>query len=153
MTKPGATATIKVVHGFGGRTDVAITANDSTESFLTDGRLVAPAKPILPYWLALVKGTNAHGTLASFSVPTSEWKTGAIFRFENREGDPHPMMRNCGSATFEICRRSDDGPCKGCTSRGALVFRNEIDRPACCPDTVSPCGTPSSSSFSFRESF
>jgi hypothetical protein len=42
---------------------------------------------------------------------------GAVFRFENREGTlgPGGDMRLFGSATFEICRTSANGPFAGCS--------------------------------------
>ena len=115
VTKPGATATIKMLGGFDGRTQVTMTGNDSTESFLIDGTLVADAKAILPYWLELVKGTNVQGSLASFTAAKANWVEGATFTFENRAGDRKGMVMNYGSATLEICRKSTDGPFKGCT--------------------------------------
>jgi hypothetical protein len=115
VTKPGATAKIKVLHMFDGSTKVSISGDDLTESFLIDGKLVADGKAILPYWLGLVKGTNVEGTLAEFSISRSAWKEGATFTFENRAGDAKPMMRNYGSATLEVCRKSSAGPFAGCT--------------------------------------
>ena len=69
-------------------------------------------------WPPIVKGTNVGGTLASFRVLNGEWKTGAIFRFENREGvlGPGGDMRLSGSATLELCRTSSEGPFTACSS-------------------------------------
>jgi hypothetical protein len=85
------------------------------ESHLIDGRVVATGD-FLRQWPALINGVDVAGTLASFQVPTNDWKVGKIFRFENREGTltPGADMRLFGSATLELCRTSSDGPFAGC---------------------------------------
>jgi hypothetical protein len=94
---------------------VTVRTSGLFESHLIDGRTVGTGD-FLRQRPGIVKGTNVSGTLATFSVPTRDWQTGAVFRFENREGtlNPGADMRLFGSATMELCRMSSDGPFKGC---------------------------------------
>jgi len=85
------------------------------ESYFVSGGRIGTGN-FLQQWPQIVKGTNAVGTLASFRLRNGEWKTGAVFRFENREGTlgPGGDMRLFGSATVELCRPSSEGAFKGC---------------------------------------
>lgn len=95
---------------------VTVTTSGNYESFFIQGGQIGTGNFLLQ-WPAIVKGTNAAGTLASFRVPYGEWTPGAVFRFENREGTlgPGGDMRLFGSATFEICRSSTKGAFAGCS--------------------------------------
>lgn len=96
---------------------VTVTTAGLYESYFVDGGRIGTGNFLLQ-WPRIVKGTNATGTLASFRVLNGEWKTGAVFRFENREGTlgPGGDMRLYGSATIELCRSSMNGPFGGCGS-------------------------------------
>ena len=94
---------------------VTVTTDGMYESYFTDNGRIGTGNFLLQ-WPQIVKGTNASGVLARFTVRNGEWKSGAVFRFENREGTlgPGGDMRLFGSATMELCRASAAGPFAGC---------------------------------------
>jgi hypothetical protein len=94
---------------------VTVSTGGTYESYFVNGGRIGTGNFLLQ-WPQIVKGTNAAGTLASFRLRNGEWKTGAVFRFENREGTlgPGGDMRLFGSATMEVCRPSSEGAFKGC---------------------------------------
>lgn len=96
---------------------VTVATDGMYESYFIMGGRIGTGNFLLQ-WPPIVKGTNVGGTLASFRVLNGEWKTGAIFRFENREGvlGPGGDMRLSGSATLELCRTSSEGPFTACSS-------------------------------------
>lgn len=95
---------------------VTVTTAGNYESYFTENAGRIGTGNFLLQWPAIVKGTNVTGTLASFRVLNGEWKPGAVFRFENREGTlgPGGDMRLFGSATLEVCRSSARGTFAGC---------------------------------------
>jgi hypothetical protein len=113
----GSTPTLQVQTRWRIDTGHTVTVATSAvfESHLIDGTVIGTAD-FLRQWPALVRGTNVAGTLATFQVPTADWTTGAVFRFENREGTlaPGADMRLFGSASMELCRPSSQGPFTGC---------------------------------------
>jgi hypothetical protein len=95
-----------------------VTTGGNYESYFTENGGRIGTGNFLLQWPAIVRGTNVTGTLASFRVMNGEWKPGAVFRFENREGTlgPGGDMRLFGSATLEVCRSSTRGTFAGCGS-------------------------------------
>jgi hypothetical protein len=96
---------------------VTVTTSGTYESYFIDQRRIGTWNFLLQ-WPQIVRGSNVPGTLASFQVRYGEWKPGAVFRFENREGTlgPGGDMRLFGSGTVEICRSSAQGTFAGCGS-------------------------------------
>lgn len=96
---------------------VTVTTGGNYESYFIDSSQIGTGDFLLQ-WPRIVNGTNVTGTLSTFRVLYGEWKTGATFRFENREGTlgPGGDMRLFGSATMELCRPSSQGPFAGCAS-------------------------------------
>jgi hypothetical protein len=96
---------------------VTVTTGGTYESDIITKDRIAPGAFLLQ-WPRIVNGSNVTGTLASFRVLNGEWKPGAVFRFENREGTlgPGGDMRLFGSATLEVCRSSSVGMFAGCGS-------------------------------------
>lgn len=94
---------------------VTVTTGGTYESYFTTGEQIGTGDFLLQ-WPRIVSGSNVTGTLASFRVLNGEWKPGAVFRFENREGTlgPGGDMRLFGSATLEVCRSSARGTFAGC---------------------------------------
>jgi hypothetical protein len=94
---------------------VTVTTGGTYESYFTTGEQIGTGDFLLQ-WPRIVNGSNVTGTLASFRVLNGEWKPGAVFRFENREGTlgPGGDMRLFGSATLEVCRSSARGTFAGC---------------------------------------
>lgn len=95
---------------------VTVTTGGMYESYFVKGGRIGTGNFLLQ-WPQIVTGTNATGTLASFRVMNGEWKAGALFRFENRQGTlgPGGDMRLFGSATMELCPSSASGPFAGCS--------------------------------------
>jgi hypothetical protein len=95
---------------------VTVSTSGMYESYFITGGRIGTGNFLLQ-WPSIVKGTNVTGSMATFTVMNGDWKTGAIFRFENREGvlGPGGDMRLFGSATMELCRPSSEGPFKGCS--------------------------------------
>jgi hypothetical protein len=94
---------------------VTVSTGGTYESyFITNDRI--GTGDFLLQWPRIVNGSNVTGTLASFRVLNGDWKPGAVFRFENREGTlgPGGDMRLYGSATLEVCRSSSQGMFAGC---------------------------------------
>lgn len=117
---PGTTSTLKLDASYDLRRGHIVTVGTSGQhqSLFLSGEPIGSGNFILQ-WPGLVKGVNVSGTLASFTVPHGEWVTGAIFRFENREGvlGPGGDMRLSGSGTVEVCATSSDGPFARCATR------------------------------------
>jgi hypothetical protein len=116
---PGTTSTLEISARYDLRSGHAVTISTSGhhQSLFLSGEPIASGN-FIQQWPEIVKGTNVRGTLASFTVPHGEWITGAVFRFENREGvlGPGGDMRLFGSGTVEICPTSSAGPFEGCTT-------------------------------------
>jgi hypothetical protein len=116
---PGTTTTLTLRASYELRSGHTVTVSTSGrhQSLFLSGEPIGSGN-FIQQWPALVRGTNVTGTLASFTVPHGEWVTGAIFRFENRQGvlGPGGDMRLSGSGTVEICRTSRSGPFAGCTT-------------------------------------
>lgn len=115
---PGSPPTMSLNASFGLATGhtVTVTTDGMYESYFKEGGRIGTGNFLLQ-WPLIVKGANVVGTLASFRVFNGEWKTGAIHRFENRDGTlgPGGDMRLFGSATMELCRSSSKGLFAGCT--------------------------------------
>lgn len=94
---------------------VTVTTGGTYESYFISGDRIGTGDFLLQ-WPKIVNGTNVSGPLASFRIMNGEWKPGAVFRFENRQGTlgPGGDMRLFGSATMEVCRSSLNGPFTGC---------------------------------------
>ena len=94
---------------------VTVTTGGIYESYFISGGRIGTGDFLLQ-WPKIVNGTNVSGPLASFRIMNGEWKPGAVFRFENRQGTlgPGGDMRLFGSATLEVCRSSSNGPFAGC---------------------------------------
>ena len=94
---------------------VTVKTAGNYESYFIDKSRIGTGNFLLQ-WPQIVKGTNVTGVLASFRVLNGEWKPGAVFRFENREGTlgPGGDMRLSGSATMELCQSSAKGAFAGC---------------------------------------
>lgn len=117
---PGTTSMLELSAQWDLRSGHIVTISTSGEhqSLFLSGDLIGSGN-FIKQWPDVVKGTNVRGTLASFTVPHDEWVTGAVFRFENREGvlGPRGDMRLFGSATVEICPTSSSGPFQGCATK------------------------------------
>jgi hypothetical protein len=109
------TLTIDASFELATRHTVTVTTGGTYESHFITGEQIGTGDFLLQ-WPRIIKGTNVNGTLASFRVLNGEWKPGAVFRFENREGTlgPGGDMRLYGSATVEVCRSSANGAFAGC---------------------------------------
>lgn len=94
---------------------VTVSTTGMYESYFTTGGRIGTGNFLLQ-WPAIVRGTDVRGMLASFRVMNGEWRTGAVYHFENREGTlgPGGDMRLYGSATMEVCRPSSEGAFRGC---------------------------------------
>ena len=116
---PGSPPTLTIDASFELSTGhtVTVTTTGNYESYFTNNGRIGTGNFLLQ-WPRIVNGPNLTGTLASFRVMNGEWKQGAVFRFENREGTlgPGGDMRLFGSATMELCRSSAAGPFAGCGS-------------------------------------
>jgi len=115
---PGSPPTMTIDASFElstGHTVTVTTAGNYESYFIRNEGRIGTGNFLLQ-WPPIVKGTNVTGTLASFRVLNGEWKPGAVFRFENREGTlgPGGDMRLFGSATLEVCQSSTRGTFAGC---------------------------------------
>jgi len=117
---PGSTSTVQISAQYDLRVGhiVVVSTSGLHQSLFVSGEQIGSGN-FLQQWPDVVKGTNVRGTLASFTVPHGEWVTGAVFRFENREGvlGPGGDMRLFGSASVEICPTSSAGPFQGCATK------------------------------------
>jgi hypothetical protein len=119
-TAPGTSSTMRLAASYDLRAGHVVTISTSGhhQSLFLSGEEIGSGN-FIQQWPGIVNGTNVKGTLASFTVPHGEWVTGAVFRFENREGviGPGGDMRLSGSATVEICPTSSAGPFEGCATK------------------------------------